>query len=100
MNSNRADGTGAGYVLDVRGLEFELYSFIYIYIYSYEFSPLYVLSRPVIAPNQPPIQRIPVRESLKGIIPSGREADNSSSFNVKLKKMWVYTSTPSYVLMV
>jgi hypothetical protein len=35
--------------------------------------------------------------SFPGVKPPGREADHSPS--AKVKKMWIYTSTPSYAFM-
>jgi hypothetical protein len=32
--------------------------------------------------------------------PGGREADHSPAANAKVKKMWIYTSTPPYVFTV
>jgi hypothetical protein len=49
-------------------------------------------------PTQPPIQKV-----LGGVSPGvkrqGREADNSPSTSVEVKKTWIYTSTPPYVFM-
>jgi hypothetical protein len=48
--------------------------------------------------TQPPIQWVPVALS-PGVKWPGREADYSPSASVKVRKMWIYTSTPPYALM-
>jgi hypothetical protein len=37
--------------------------------------------------------------SFPGVKRQGREADHSSPISAEVKKMWIYTSTPPYVLM-
>jgi hypothetical protein len=49
-------------------------------------------------PTQPPIQWVPSALSL-GVKRQGREADHSSPTSPKIKKMWIYTSTPPYSFM-
>jgi hypothetical protein len=55
-------------------------------------------SRPALGSTQPPIQRVPGALSL-GVKWPGPEADHSSPTSAKIKKMWIYTSTPPYALM-
>jgi hypothetical protein len=38
-------------------------------------------------------------DSFSGVKRQGREADHSSPTRAKVKKMWIYTSTPPYVFM-
>jgi hypothetical protein len=47
-------------------------------------------SRPALGPTQLPIQWVP------GVKRTGREADHSPPTSAKVKKMWIYTSTPPY----
>jgi hypothetical protein len=51
-------------------------------------------SRQALGPTQPPIQGVP------GVKQPGREADHSPPTSAEVKKTCVYTSTPSYVLVV
>jgi hypothetical protein len=37
--------------------------------------------------------------SFPGVKRQGREADHSPATSAEVKKMWIYTSTPSYVFM-
>jgi hypothetical protein len=53
-------------------------------------------SRPPLGPTQPPIKWVPGDLS-PGVKQPGREADHSSPTSTKVKKTWVYTSTPTYV---
>jgi hypothetical protein len=56
-------------------------------------------SRPALGPTQLPIQWVP--EALSpGVKRPGREADHSPNTSAKVKKMWIYTSTLPYALMV
>jgi hypothetical protein len=48
--------------------------------------------------EQPPIQWVPGALSL-GVKRPGREADHSPPASVEVKRMWIYTSTPSYAFM-
>jgi hypothetical protein len=48
--------------------------------------------------THPPTQSVPGALSL-GIRRQGPEADHSPPTSAKVKKMWIYTSTPSYVFM-
>jgi hypothetical protein len=48
--------------------------------------------------TQPPIQWVPGALS-PGVRQQGREADNSPPTSAEVKKMWIYTYTPSYVFM-
>ncbi|PNF14032.1 hypothetical protein B7P43_G03593, partial [Cryptotermes secundus] len=45
--------------------------------------------------------RVPVgsRMLYQGIKRQGREADHSPSSSAEVKKMWIYTSAPTYVFM-
>jgi hypothetical protein len=45
------------------------------------------------APIQPPIQWVPEVKQ------QGHEADRSPPTSAKVKKMWIYTSTPAYAFM-
>jgi hypothetical protein len=38
--------------------------------------------------------------SFLGVKQQGREADHSPPTSAEVKKMWIYTSTPTYVFMV
>jgi hypothetical protein len=51
------------------------------------------VSRPVLGPTQPPIQRVPGALFLRVKRP-GREADHSSPSNAEVKNAWSYTSIP------
>jgi hypothetical protein len=55
-------------------------------------------SRPALGPTQPPIQRVP-GAPFPGVKRPGREADHSPPTSAEVKKMWIYTSTPSYAFM-
>jgi hypothetical protein len=52
-----------------------------------------VPSRPALGFTQPPIKWVP------GVKRQGREADHSPLTSAEVKKMWIYASTPLYVLM-
>jgi hypothetical protein len=54
-----------------------------------------MLSRPTLGPTQPPIQWLPEALS-SGVKRQGREADHSPPVSVEVKKMWIYTSTSPY----
>jgi hypothetical protein len=55
-------------------------------------------SRPALGSTQPPTQWVP--EALfPAVKRPRREADNSSPASAEVKKMWIYTSTPSYAFM-
>jgi hypothetical protein len=56
-------------------------------------------SRLAVGPTQPPLQCVPGALS-PGIKWQGREADHSPPASAKVKKMWIYTSTPPYAFMV
>jgi hypothetical protein len=56
-------------------------------------------SRPALGYTQPPNQWIPGALSPTVKRP-GREADHSSPASAEVKKMWIYTSTPTYAFMV
>jgi hypothetical protein len=55
-------------------------------------------SRPVLGSTQPPIQWLPGTLS-PWVKRQGREADNSPQSGAQVKKMWIYTSTPTYAFM-
>jgi hypothetical protein len=55
-------------------------------------------SRPALGPNQPPIQWVPGSLSTE-VNRQGREADYSRPASAEVKKMLIYTSTPSYTFM-
>jgi hypothetical protein len=73
-----------GYGLEDRGFESRQPLGIFL---------LTTVSRPALAPTQPPIQWVPGALSL-GIKWSGREADHSPPSNAEVKNAWSYTSTP------
>jgi hypothetical protein len=54
--------------------------------------------RPALGSTQPPIQWVTGSLS-PGVKRPGREADHSPPASAEVKKMWIYTSTPSYVFM-
>jgi hypothetical protein len=56
-------------------------------------------SRPVLEPTKLFIQWIPEALSQRIKWP-GQEADHSLPTSVKVKNMWIYTSTPPYIFMV
>jgi hypothetical protein len=56
------------------------------------------LSRPALGPAQPPIQWVPGALSL-GVKQLGRDADHSPPTSAKIKKTWIYTSTPPHAFM-
>jgi hypothetical protein len=56
-------------------------------------------SRPALGSTQPPIQWAPGVLS-PWVKRQGREADHSPPVSAEVKKMWIYTSTPLYTLMV
>jgi hypothetical protein len=49
-------------------------------------------------PTQPPIQWVPGALS-QGVKRPGREADHSPPTSAKVKKTWIYTSTPPCAFM-
>jgi hypothetical protein len=83
-------GIANEYGLDDRGGE------VRIPVGSRIFTSLYRPDRPL-GPTQP------IRSVLGPLSPGvkwqGREADDSPSTSAKVKKMWIYTSTPPYVFM-
>jgi hypothetical protein len=56
------------------------------------------MSRPVLGPIQPPMQRVSGTLFL-GVKRSGREADHSSPPIAEVKNAWSYASTPPYIFM-
>jgi hypothetical protein len=50
-------------------------------------------TRKALEPTRPPIQWVPGALSL-GVKQQGHEADRKPSASTKVKKMWIYTSTP------
>jgi hypothetical protein len=55
-------------------------------------------SRPALRSTQPPIQWVPGALS-PGVKRPGRDADHSPRTSAEVKKMWIYTSTPTYAFM-
>jgi hypothetical protein len=55
-------------------------------------------SSPALGPTQPPMQWVSWA-LFPGVKRPGREADHSSPTNSVVKKLWIYTSTPSYAFM-
>jgi hypothetical protein len=53
-------------------------------------------SRPALGTTQPPIQWVPGALS-PGVKRPAAEADHSPQTSAKVKKTWIYTSTPPYV---
>jgi hypothetical protein len=47
---------------------------------------------PVLGPTKPPIQRVPVALSPRGVQRPGREADHSPPTSAEIKNTWIYTS--------
>jgi hypothetical protein len=75
---------------------------IYIYLEDREFESrqglgifLTNMSRPVLGPTKPPIQRTTGALSLEKM-PPGSEADHSNSSSAEVKNAWSYTSVPQY----
>jgi hypothetical protein len=48
---------------------------------------------------QPASYKMGTGSSFPGVKRQGREADHSSPTNAEVKKMWIYTSTPTYFFM-
>jgi hypothetical protein len=57
-----------------------------------------VRSIPALGSTQPPIQW-ELRALLPGVKRPGRETNHSPPAPAKVKKMWIYTSTPTYTFM-
>jgi hypothetical protein len=51
-----------------------------------------------LGPTLPPIQWVAGVLST-GVKPQMHKADHSATNNAEVKKMWIYTSTPSYISM-
>jgi hypothetical protein len=83
-------GIATGYGLDNRGVGVRVPIGSIILFYT--------SSRPALGPTQSPIQWVPGALS-PGVKRPGREADRSPPANAEVKKMWIYTSTPSYAFM-
>jgi hypothetical protein len=58
-----------------------------------------MLARPALGFTQPPIQWVPGALS-PGVKRPGREAHHSPPTSAEVKKMWIYTYTPSYAFIV
>jgi hypothetical protein len=58
----------------------------------------FLLSRSVLGSTQPPIQWVPGTLS-PGVKRQGREADHSPPGSAEVKKVWIYTFTPTYAFM-
>jgi hypothetical protein len=56
-----------------------------------------VSSRPVLGPTHPPLRRVP-EVLFSGVKWTNREADHLPPTNAEIKKTWIYTSTPQYVM--
>jgi hypothetical protein len=80
-NRNSVVDRATSYGLDDRGVG------VRVAVWSRIFS---MLSRPVLGPTRPPIQRVP------GAKQQVREVDDSPPTSAEVKKMWIYTSTPPY----
>jgi hypothetical protein len=52
-----------------------------------------ISSRQALGSTQPPIKWVP------GVKRQGREADHSPPTSAEVTKVWIYTSSPSYVFM-
>jgi hypothetical protein len=57
-----------------------------------------ISSRPALGSTQPPTKWVPGALS-PGVKQQGREAEQSPPASAKVKKMWIYTSTPPCVFM-
>jgi hypothetical protein len=55
-------------------------------------------SRPVLGSTQPPIQLVP-RALSPAVKRPGHEADHLPPISAEVKKMWIYTFTPTYAFM-
>jgi hypothetical protein len=55
-------------------------------------------SRPALGPTQPPIEWV-LGALSPGVKRLGRGADHSPPTSAEVKKIWIYTSTPSYAFM-
>jgi hypothetical protein len=88
-NQNSVVGIATGYGLDNRGVR------VQVTVGSRIFS---ASSRPALGSTQPPTQWVPGTLS-PGVKRPGNEADHSSPASVKVREMWIYTSTPSYTFM-
>jgi hypothetical protein len=86
---NSFSGIELGYELDDRGVR--------VPKGSGNFSPHHGVI-PALVPNQPLIQWVPGALS-PGVKRPGREADQSHSYNAKVKKARSYTSTSQYAFM-
>jgi hypothetical protein len=81
-------GIATGYGLDDRGVG------IRVPVGSRIFS---TSSKPTLGSTQPPVQW--VLGASPGVKRPGREADHSPATSAKVRKMWIYTSTPPYAFM-
>jgi hypothetical protein len=85
MSRGSSFGLATGYGVDERGVGIEVLVESYIYFYT--------SSRQALRSTQSLIQWVP------GVMRQGREADHSHPTSAEVKKMWIYTSTPSYAFM-
>jgi hypothetical protein len=82
MSRDSVVGIATGYGPDDRGSRIFLFS---------------TASIPALGPIQPPIQWVPGALSPEVKL-QVREADHLPTASSEVKKMWIYTSTPPYVL--
>jgi hypothetical protein len=60
--------------------------------------PFYMLSRPPLGSIQPPIEWV-AGGILPGVKRSEHEINHSLADSAEVKKMWIYTATPSHAFM-
>jgi hypothetical protein len=90
MNRDSVVGIATGYRLDDRGFGVSSPVMVKNFLYS--------TSSPTLGTNQPPNKWITGALST-GAKRQGREADHSPPISAEVKKMWIYTSTPSCAFM-
>jgi hypothetical protein len=90
-NGDSAVGIATGYGLGDRGVGVKSPGRVKNFLF-------YTSSTLAVGPTELPIQWVS-RALSPGVKRPGREPDHSPPTNAKIKKTWIYTSTPSYVFM-